>query len=138
MIVGACQCSQFSKKIPGFSKTTELCLKFCVGFELHNQYYQIIENQSLKPNFILTTQATLQKKIGSKYEINKHYKIIIQERNFSQIQNCSSNAYFQHYKSKIQNTISQFLTPTKTNLKSNSTVSQIKSKYSKNVDFTRK
>ena len=36
MIVGACQCSQFSKKIPGFSKTTELCLKFCVGFELHN------------------------------------------------------------------------------------------------------
>ena len=31
-VVGARQSFQFSDKSPDFSKTIELCLKFCVGF----------------------------------------------------------------------------------------------------------
>ena len=32
MVVGAVKIFNFSEKIPDFSKTIELCLKFCMGF----------------------------------------------------------------------------------------------------------
>ena len=53
---------KFSDKIPGFSKTMELCFNFWMVFcitELVLSNY--IKNQSIKNNFILTTQATLNK-----------------------------------------------------------------------------
>ena len=46
----------FSDKIPGFSQTIELCLVFCMGFcitKVTLPNYK--KNQSMNPNFILTT-----------------------------------------------------------------------------------
>ena len=60
MVVDIPQIFNFSEKIPGFSKTMELCLSFCMAFSftwLVLSNYK--KNQSLKHNFIVTTRATL-------------------------------------------------------------------------------
>ena len=66
-VVGARQSFQIFRQTSGFSKTIELCLNFCVGIALLNQYYQIIEKLVRENQFQLNHASHLEHSIRTSF-----------------------------------------------------------------------